>query len=124
MNDMTYAQQVEKWDVWEFACVGPADGNPFTDQSISATFEGAQERVEVEGFYDGCGRFAVRFMPSFEGEYQFLVQSSFSSEAFRGSFLVLPASQDNHGPVLVANQCAFAYEDGTPYYSIGTTCYV
>lgn len=33
-------------------------------------------------------------------------------------------SEGNHGPVRVAGTYHFAYEDGTPYYSIGTTCYV
>ena len=28
------------------------------------------------------------------------------------------------GPVRVANKYHFAYEDGVPYYSVGTTCYV
>lgn len=39
-------------------------------------------------------------------------------------FEVLPASGSNHGPVRVANTYHFAYEDGVPYYSVGTTCYV
>ena len=36
----------------------------------------------------------------------------------------LPAGEGNHGPVRVADTYHFAYEDGTRYYSIGTTCYV
>ena len=41
-----------------------------------------------------------------------------------GSFTVTSPSADNHGPVRVAGTYYLAYEDGTPYYSIGTTCYV
>ena len=33
-------------------------------------------------------------------------------------------SEGNHGPVRVSYTYHFAYEDGTPYYSLGTTCYV
>lgn len=32
-------------------------------------------------------------------------------------------SKKNHGPVVVADQTHLRYQDGTPYYSIGTTCY-
>ena len=41
-----------------------------------------------------------------------------------GSFTVTPPSADNHGPVRVAGTYYLAYEDGTPYHCIGTTCYV
>lgn len=41
-----------------------------------------------------------------------------------GSFTVIPPSADNHGPVRVAGTYYLAYEDGTPYHCIGTTCYV
>lgn len=41
-----------------------------------------------------------------------------------GSFIVTSPSADNHGPVRVAGTYYLAYEDGTPYHCIGTTCYV
>ena len=41
-----------------------------------------------------------------------------------GIFTVIPPSADNHGPVRVAGTYYLAYEDGTPYHCIGTTCYV
>ena len=63
-------------------------------------------------------------MPSFEGEYQFEIRADFLEEVKKGSFQVLPAEAGNHGPVRVANTWHFAYEDGTPYYPVGTTCYV
>ena len=40
------------------------------------------------------------------------------------SFTVTSPSADNHGPVRVAGTYYLAYEDGTPYHCIGTTCYV
>lgn len=92
--------------------------------SVGPCFRGKNETVEAEGFYDGEGRYVVRFMPSFEGEYQFEIQADFLEETERGSFRVLPAEAGNHGPVRVANTWHFACEDGTPYYPVGTTCYV
>ena len=124
---MNYTQKVEKWGIFELSIEGVSAGNPFTERSIRATFTGGQEVVTADGFYDGEGVYKVRFMPSFEGSYSFLVEGNFGGEEgkeVKGSFEVTPPAAGNHGPVRVANQFHFAYEDGTPYYSIGTTCYV
>ncbi|MGC6177107.1 DUF5605 domain-containing protein [Lacrimispora sp. 38-1] len=119
-----FIQKLEKWDTWEITCPGYTDKNPFVDYKIQGTFTGAHECKTVDGFYDGDGNYVVRFMPSFEGSYEFLIFGSFSEKTWEGTFEVLPASGNNHGPVRVANTYHFAYEDGVPYYSIGTTCYV
>lgn len=116
--------KVKKWDVFEVACEGRADGNPFTDYTIQGVFTGRHETVHVTGFYDGDGVYRVRFMPSFEGEYSFKIEGTFSEEKVSGRFQVTAPDKSNHGPVRTANTYHFAYEDGTPYYSIGTTCYV
>ena len=120
---VTYETQVERWGVAEFTCHGPADGNPFTEQYIRGIFSCGKETVETDGFYDGDGVYIVRFMPSFEGTYTFTLTGSFFEEE-KGTFLVRPATGCNHGPVHVAGTYHFAYTDGTPYYSVGTTCYV
>ena len=114
---------VERWGVFEARMTGATHGNPFTERTVTAVFSGAQETVEVDGFYDGDGVYVARFMPSFEGDYTFRVSGSFG-ESVEGAFRVDPATKDNHGPVRVANTHHFAYEDGAPYFSIGTTCYV
>ena len=111
-----------KWDVFEVSMTGPSSGNPFVEQSIKATFNGKNEKVVCDGFYDGEGIYRVRFMPSFEGEYTYKIESSFGEE--EGSFTVIEPGVNNHGPVRVCNRWHFAYEDGTPHYSLGTTCYV
>lgn len=118
------AVMVKKWDVFEVVCQGRTEGNPFTDYTIQGVFKGYQETVHVAGFYDGDGIYKVRFMPSFEGEYSFEVQGTCLEETITGSFYVTAPAENNHGPVRTANTYHFAYEDGTPYYSIGTTCYV
>ncbi len=119
-----YIQKIQKWDTWEITCMGHSDKNPFVDYKIQGTFTNGHECKTVDGFYDGDGRYVVRFMPSFEGNYRFVISGSFSEETCEGTFEVLPAEGNNHGPVRVANTYHFAYEDGTPHYSIGTTCYV
>ena len=79
----------------------------------------------MDGCYDGEGVYKVRYMPSFVELYTFEVTgSAIDGEVLTGKFQVTPASEENHGPIRVANTYHFAYEDGTAYYSIGTTCYV
>lgn len=124
MSPMTYAAETARWGVFEVSFPGPGNGNPFTDYPVSGTFVGKNETVKADGFYDGDGTYRVRFMPSFEGEYRFSVQAPFLQGENSGTFTVFPAEQGNHGPVRVANTYHFAYEDGKPYYPVGTTCYV
>lgn len=119
-----YAKSVEKWGVFEVSCEGISEGNPFVERQIVGHFAGGNERVDVEGFYDGDGIYRVRFMPSFEGSYRFTIDGNYGGGVEEGAFDVTPPGEGNHGPVRVANTYHFAYEDGTPYYPLGTTCYV
>ena len=119
-----YQKSVEKWGILEITCQGVSEGNPFAERRITGTFTGKNECVAVDGFYDGDGVYKVRFMPSFEGNYTFRVEGNYGGEVCEGAFEVTAPSEGNHGPVRVANMYHFAYEDGTPYYSVGTTCYV
>ena len=123
MEKINYQEATEQWGLWEIGIPGPSEGNPFTEQTVKATISGKNEIKEIYGFYDGEGRYKVRFMPSFQGDYEFQITSSFGTEE-SGKFHVTEPSEGNHGPVRVAGTWHFAYEDGTPYYSVGTTCYV
>jgi len=125
--DVIYKPKVAKWDVFEVELKGKTEGNPFTDYDIKGCFNGKNEHIYADGFYDGDGVYKVRFMPSYEGEYTFLITGSFSengTDDIKGEFVVSAARKSNHGPVGVVNKYHFSYEDGTKYYSIGTTCYV
>lgn len=116
-------QTVEKWDVFEVSVIGKQDGNPYTDYTILATFEGPGECLSIDGFYDGGGIYKVRFMPGSEGMYTYHIKGSFSDKEIDGSFMAIAPGMENHGPVKVVHQTYFAYADGTPYYPVGTTCY-
>ena len=124
MTEFKYSSQVEKWGIFEVSMPGKSEGNPFTDYEITGTFTSKNESKTVDGFYDGDGTWRVRFMPAFEEPYTFTVQGSFSEEVYSGTFTVTAPTEGNHGPVRVSRQFHFVYEDGKPYYSIGTTCYV
>jgi hypothetical protein len=122
--EYSFTKETERWGVFEVSCPGKKEGNPFTDYAIEGCFKSKNETVCVDGFYDGEGVYKVRFMPSFEDRYSFEIKGSFSEKTFAGEFVAGPPRKGNHGPLRVANSFHFAYEDGTPYYSIGTTCYV
>ncbi len=123
VSPITYPARTERWSMTEIRLEGPAYGNPFLEQSVSAVFRCKQQQVEVSGFYDGDGIYLVRFMPAFQETYSFTITTSFSAP-LEGAFLVTPPAEGNHGMVRVAHTWHLAYEDGTPYYSVGTTCYV
>lgn len=114
---------VERWGCLELAFPGRQDGNPFTDYTIRGHFRGEHETVITDGFYDGGGIYRIRFMPGFTGTYHYEIDGTFGAPR-SGSFEVKEASEGNHGPVRVSDQWYFSYADGTPFYPIGTTCYV
>jgi hypothetical protein len=124
MMNFSCPSRVERWGVFELSCPGRSDGNPFTDYSITGIFKSKDETKTADGFYDGNDLYKIRFMPSFTGDYTFEITGSFSDQKYGGGFSVSPASGNNHGPVRVSHGFHFAYEDGTPCYPVGTTCYV
>ncbi len=117
--------KIEKWASFELSLPGPESGNPFSDVSLEAQFTHTGRSVRVDGFYDGGGVYKIRFMPDAEGDWSFLTTSNVPAlNGVQGKLTCAPAAAGNHGPVRVANQFHFAYEDGTPYIPVGTTCYV
>jgi len=121
---MKVMEKVERWGIYEWTGNGHDDGNPFVDYEIVGTFKGEHEEKTVKGFYDGDGRYVVRFMPSYTGTYTYKIYGNFTDQTYEGTFEVTEPSEGNHGPVSVANTYHFQYADKTPYYPIGTTCYV
>lgn len=117
-------KRVERWGMFEVAFDGPIKGNPFTEVNFSVEFSYEHRTVKVDGFYDGSGVFKVRFMPDVTGEWTYKTKSNAAQlDGKTGEFQCIPPSQDNHGPVRTAATYHFAYEDGTSYIPVGTTCY-
>ncbi|TDF98670.1 DUF5605 domain-containing protein [Paenibacillus piri] len=120
----TAPQFAGKWDVFEITLQGPSHGNPFMDVQLSAEFTLGDRILHTSGFYDGEGLYRIRFMPDTEGTWTFRTKSTARSlNGIDGSFICQAAPAGNKGPVRVKNTFHFAYEDGTPYLPIGTTCY-
>jgi len=115
---------VERWDIFELSLTGPAEGNPFVDVSLTATFSHQHRAIEVDGFYDGGTDYRVRFMPDTVGEWRYLTHSNVQElDGLSGTFACTPAQEGNHGPVRVHKTFHFVHDDGTPHFSFGTTCY-
>ncbi len=114
----------EQWGIFELTLEGPKKGNPFKDIQLSATFKKGSISKKIDGFYDGNGIYKVRFMPDKMGQWSYTTKSN-SKELnnHKGSFKCIAPSKSNHGPVRVRNTFHFAYEDGTPFLHMGTTCY-
>ncbi len=118
-------EQIEKWDFFEYSLPYQGSDAPFLDVSLEGTFIHPNSQVRVSGFYDGGGVFKIRFMPGYEGVWRFVTRSNIPAlDGQQGEFLCVAPSANNHGPVRVFNTINFAYEDGTPYVPVGTTCYV
>ncbi|MFC4304416.1 DUF5605 domain-containing protein [Cohnella boryungensis] len=115
---------VEKWGVFELPLRGPSTGNPFRDHSVQAVFRFGGREVKVNGFYDGEGKYLVRFLPDREGEWSYeTISATAELNGVSGRFECVPPSAGNRGPVRVRDAYHFAYEDGTVYHPFGTTCY-
>jgi hypothetical protein len=121
-NDMPVA--IEQWKRFELTLNGPTTGNPFVDVTLTATFEQAGRKLTVDGFYDGNGIYRVRFMPPTPGGWTYVTQSNAPAlNSKRGAIRCVAAQAGNRGPVVVRDTFHFAYSDGSPHYSFGTTCY-
>ena len=112
------------YDLFELSLSGPQDGNPFLDVQLSAQFQFGSRVVHCEGFYDSGGIFRLRFMPDRPGEWTYTTRSNSPAlDKQSGAFTCVPARAGVHGPVRVSGRTHFAYDDGVPYFQVGTTCY-
>jgi len=115
---------VPRWEVFELTLAGPSTGNPFTDVQLTGSFSLGHRSVAVDGFYDGEGKYKIRFMPDTEGRWSYTTASNSPDLSGKiGEFSCIAALAGSHGPVAVHNTHHFAYADGTPFFPFGTTCY-
>jgi len=113
------------WATFELSFEGPSGGNPFRDVTLRATFTQGERTVRVAGFYDGDGRYLVRFLPDTQGQWRYQTSSNVSAlDDKHGTIEVGPAEAGHHGPVRVDRRYHFRHADGTRYINLGTTAYV
>ncbi len=85
---------------------------------LNAEFTCGEIGKTVKGFYDGDGRYVVRFLPEIPGEWHWKISGAVLAE---GTETCLPA-KDCHGLVKAADT-HFEYEDGRLFVPFGTTVY-
>ena len=118
------SNRIEQWAIFEIALTGPSGGNPFADVQFNAEFKQGDKVYRPEGFYDGDGIYRIRFMPDTLGQWEYVTGSNCTElDAKKGKFTCVNPATGNHGPVVVRNKHYLAYADGTPHFSVGTTCY-
>lgn len=74
---------------------------------------------EVDGFYAGNGRYEIRYLPQETGDVSWKTEGLFKTS---GEEPCLPAEPSHHG-LVKPDHLQLRYEDGTPFYSVGTTVY-
>jgi hypothetical protein len=116
--------EIRKYGVFETSYSIKVNGNPFTTVDLTAEFRKGSRTIKVTGFYDGEDTYRIRFMPDDEGEWKFITASNRKELLGKnGAFTCIEPEKGNHGPVRVRDTFHFAYDDGTSYFSVGTTCY-
>ena len=79
--------------------------------------------ITAGGFYDGNGKYKVRFSPPYEGKWTYTTRSNVPAlDGKTGAFESTAPSAGSHGPVS-SQGYSLVHADGTPYFSVGSTCY-
>jgi hypothetical protein len=120
---------VSCWGVWELPLPVRMnnDTNSF-DIVVKAVFQKGNRMLTVFGFFDGfddagCGMYKIRFMPDSQGEWIYSTVSNMEElDGHSGSFICVLPAEGSHGVARVRGS-HFVYDDGSPLYPIGTTCY-
>jgi hypothetical protein len=107
---------------FEIVLDGPSHGNPFVDVDVWADFRDSDgNAIRVGGFYDGNGRYVIRFLAPRPGIWHYVTGSTARSLSdIEGRVEIAPS--ERRGPVRVEGE-HFSYSDGSAYVPVGTTLY-
>ncbi|MBR1758289.1 MAG: DUF5060 domain-containing protein [Lachnospiraceae bacterium] len=110
---------MRQYETFELVYEGPVLANEYARVDVTAEFCCEDETKVVKGFYDGDGRYVVRFLPEKTGNYTWHVSGVVDGcgEAFCD-----PAGEGHHG-IVKAVETHFECEDGTLFTPFGTTVY-
>eukprot|EP01084_Bolivina_argentea_P160253 279078_1 len=123
--------QIEIWYPFQLTETGPQENatiNPFEDYDFGANFTITNLSFYVYGFYDGNGKYKVRFMPNTLGEWNYITWSNVKSlNGIKGQFNCTDASSSNFGVAYVNSSRStksFTWsQNNDAYFSVGTTSY-
>ena len=109
---------MKQFEMFELVFSGETLTDNWAQIGLTANFFCGDTVKTVKGFYDGDGRYAVRFLPEMAGEWHWKVSGAVNAE---GTENCEPAN-GAHG-LVKAVDTHFEYEDGTLFIPFGTTVY-
>ncbi len=108
---------MRQYETFELKFTGSAPVGSEAVVDLTATFSIDEESVCVKGFYAGEDTYVVRFYPTKAGHYTWQVAGVVEAT---GEATCEPAQYPG---MVKAEGCHFVYENGDPYYPVGTTIY-
>jgi len=87
---------IEKYSIYEITFIEAVDGNPFQDVQLVTVLEHDDISREVNGFYDGVGRFIIGFMPHLEGTWSYQIKSNLPNLTNKTGSFECVQSSDNY----------------------------
>ena len=109
---------MKQYEMFELIFSGKALTDNWAQIGLTADFSCGNVCKTVKGFYDGEGRYIVRFLPETAGQWQWKVSGAVNAE---GTETCEPM-EDCHG-LVKAIGTHFEYEDGKLFIPFGTTVY-
>ena len=109
---------MKQYETFELRFDGEKLADSWAGIDLTAVFACEGETKTVKGFYDGDGKYAVRFLPEHPGEYTWQVTGAVNGS---GKEICLPVGKA-HGVVRAADT-HFEFADGSLFIPFGTTVY-
>ena len=106
-------------EMFELVFSGAILSENWAQIDLDAAFTCGETVKIVKGFYDGEGRYVVRFLPETAGSWHWQVNGCISAESEE---VCEPAASEQHGLVKAVGT-HFEYEDGMLFAPFGTTVY-
>ena len=110
----------QKWDIYEITFISNENifSNPFWDVEISGQFTSqSSEVLNIGGFYYDSNTWKLRFSPTEEGVWDYLINFRTPTDTFtfEGNFECLPSNSSNHGFIEInnINPYNYTYNDGS-----------
>ena len=110
---------MKQYEVFELQLVGEVLDGDYAEIPLFAEFRHDGKVKIVKGFYDGEGRYIVRFLPEKTGEYSWKVTGAVNAEGHE----TCEAADGVHHGLVKAVDTHFEYEDGKLFQPFGTTVY-
>ncbi len=110
--------RMRQYETFELTFQGPTLADTWAQIDLTAAFSCGDTVKTVKGFYDGEGRYIVRFLPEIPGLWKWKITGCVEAEGEE----TCEKAQGQHGLVRAVGT-HFEYEDGRLFIPFGTTVY-